>query len=35
MCCKCDLAVTRLDQLHDMEQAQVGHHQKDHHQYYH
>lgn len=35
MCCKCDLAVTCVDQLHDMEQAQVGHHQKDHHQYHH
>lgn len=32
---KCDLVVTCLDQAHDMEQAQAGHHQKDHHQYYH
>ena len=30
MCYKCDLVVTCLDQAHDMEQAQAGHHQKDH-----
>ena len=27
MCCKCDLVVTCLDQVHDMEQVQVSQHQ--------